>query len=724
MAHLHHETPQTPRPPLDTDTVRIDYLTTKPEGIDVELRAIGRGALNKATGFAQSLETTSGQRSQYAEALRGEAAFQTKYIDDKGKRRTLLGDYHELRDQYGPFDSRAQTKWIEYRAAMNRGNKVGARNLSYDPVTAKLTGEAINTSFVLYNLYSQPSSSPEMISLAEAAASAMVVTTADNRLIIQHRAIEKPRMISNGKIRGNGQFADVPGVSVAGMLDAKPSEKPGVPQNVDNTFIMDGIMKEASEELGLGSEHLTDQRIVGVATDKTKIHTEFLFLACTNLTAEELNEVSRTSTRNKNLGDADFEEKFMTIEASPKAIRTLLTEVQCPLPPTHAAAIFASGYSMVLESRGSEVADHWRAMVENEMNQNTHDVNQRVADYYDRFPEEAKKVPERFWGKRAPQRNLDGYSPAYSPEEQGLPSLEDELARTGLTPETRQEIRRGHLYDVDGVLTDPHDKRVIHAELYAKLNDQLKADEPVCLNTGRSAEWALENVVKPLTAELGEDNKAKLKLLSIVGEKGGSWITFNEAGEINRGYAEALTLPNELVRQFDELLVSDSEYSQLMTLTVDPYKKTMISPEISATPEGVSRQDHRARFHKAQTRFAEQAKQLLEQAGMSNLFEVDKTTIATDIQSPYAGKDLGVTRFIEILKAQDINFQNADFTTYGDSPSDIAMTEELERRNLSAGFVYVGKNPLKLSNKDIFRYKFPVTNMGNYTKGTLEYLQR
>lgn len=722
-----HETPQTPRPALDTAAVRIDYLTTEPGGMTVDLKGMGRRALNTALDATVGLITTQ-DAGDYRKKLQGDSVFMTQYVtkDESGNpvRRSLYGDYLEARDNPAtPAEELAQA-WSAYKNKVAPSTKVGIRNLSYSQSTNRLTGNAINTPFALYELHAGPDSSSEILNYSEPAASAMVVTTADNQLIIQHRAIERPRMTGKGKVRGNGQFADVPGVSVAGMLDAKPSQKPGVPQDVDTEFIMAGIMKEAGEELGLGPEHLTDQRIVGVATDKTKVHKEFLFSARTHLTAEELNEVSRLSNKNKDLGDADFEEKFMTIEASPKKIRTLLTEVKCPLPPTHAAAIFAAGYSMVLESDGPEAADQWRAMVESEMNQNTHDVNQRVANHFNRFPEEAERVPERFWGKRAPKRNPNGYSPAHGPEEQGLPALVDELVRTGLLPETRQEIHRGHLYDVDGVLTDPHDKRVIHTELYAKLNDQLKAGEPICLNTGRSAEWALENVVKPLAAELGEDNKAQLKLLSIVGEKGGSWITFNEAGEMNRGYAEALTLPNELVQQFDELLASDSEYSQMMTLAVDPYKKTMISPEISAIPEGVSRQDHLARFHKAQIRFAEQAKQLLEQAGMSNLFEVDKTTIATDIQSPHAGKDLGATRFIEILKAQDINFQNADFTTYGDSPSDIAMTEELERRNLSAAFVYVGKKPLKLSSKDVFRYKFPVTNMGNYTKGTLEYLER
>lgn len=710
---------------FETDTVKIDYLTTAPGGIDVHLRGIGRGTLNRMNDTAAQLTTTPEQREQYRDALRGEAAFQTKYVDAEGNKRSLTGDYKELRDQYGALDPRSQAKWAEYRQAMGRGNKIGARHLEYDPATATLTGEAINTSFVLYNLYAQPSSSPEVIDLSEAAASAMVVTTADKRLVIQHRAIEKPRMTSEGKVRGNGQFADVPGVSVAGMLDAKPSDKSGVPQDVDNDFIMAGIMKEASEELGLGPEHLTDQRIVGVATDKTKIHTEFLFSAHTDLTAEQLNEVSRTSNRNKNLGDADFEEKFMTIEASPKAIRTLLTEVQCPLPPTHAAAIFAAGYAMVLEERGLEVANRWRTIIEDEMNQNIARVNQRVANYYQRYPEATTKVPERLWGKKhIPNRNLEGYSPAYGPEEQGLPNLEDELVRTGLTQETRQTVDSAHMFDVDGVITDPHEKRIIYQEIKTKLNDKLKAGEPVCLNTGRSADWVLENVVKPLVAELGEDNKAKLKLLSIVGEKGGSWVTFSEAGEINRGYAEALALSDELTQQFDELLTSDSEFSQMMTRAVDPYKKTMISPEMSATPEGVNPKDHLARFHKAQVRFAEQAQQLLEQAGLSHLFEVDKTTIATDIQSPHVGKDLGAVRFIEILKAQDINFQDAEFTTYGDSPSDIAMAEELERRNLSTRFVNVGKKPIKLSTQDIFRYSFPVTNMGDYSKGTLEYLQR
>jgi hypothetical protein len=699
----------TSAPLFETDVVRIDYLTTDPRGISVETRqTLGRSAVVQEFG-KPSLTEEEGAR--YHTALAGEGRFLKR------------GDYEAARDEHGVTSPEAREQWAAYRTRIANAKKVGLRSTHFDHDTNTLTADVIAVSFPTYKEFAKPGSSPELRAQAENTGNALIVVTRDNKLVIQHRAIEKPHILNGGKARGNALYTDIPGASAAGMFDAKSGDKPGVPAAIETSTVIDSIMKEAGEELGLGAEHLDGIRIVGVAKDKLQPHEEFLLMANTNLTAEEVHQTSRDSNRNKNLDDLDFEEKFMTIEASPAAIRTLLVDVRCPLPPTHTAAMVAAGYSMMLEQQGTDAADAWRAELQTEMNDNVQVINQTVTDYYQRFPEAAKQVPERFWGKPVPARSLEGYSPAYGPEEQGLPNIDDELVRTGLKPETRRQITRAHLFDVDGVLSDPHQKKVIHPELFDELIGRLRAGEPIALNTGRSADWALNNIVEPVSERLGDD-KHLLELLSVIGEKGGSWAVHDKEGNLHRNYAEKLTLPDGLVGKVNTLLSEDPEFSATMTTQVDPDKKTMISPEMSAVPAGTTPDEHLARFHRAQDRFAEEVGQLIEENGLSDIFKVDKTTIATDVESHYVGKDLGAERFLEILKAQNIAYKHGDssaeFVTYGDSGSDIAMAEELQRRGLQGEFVYVGTGtPVRQPG-----YSFPVNKVNGYSTGTLDYLRR
>lgn len=694
---------------------RIDALTDRPEGFSVETRrALSRTAfLGDTVAHFDSPE----QAIAYRNALRREAQFNK--VDEYAAAREAV---EEARRNEAPQDVTDQlveareAAWANYTA---KGKKAGFRNIEVQDNI--LLVDTLSIPFHAYRMFSTPEANPEIRSLSETAAVAMPLLTSDGRLILQHRAIQKPRILrDNKKLRGNALFADVPGASIAGMIDAQPNpDTPGTAAPIDTNYVVGSILKEAGEELGLAPDSFDNVRIVGLAKDHQQIHDEVLLLAQTHLTAAEVYEESRDSNRNKNLGDADFEEKFLDIEGTPEAIHTLLSEVKTPLPPTHAAAMVAAGYLMVLEQHGEAAAHRWRDELSETMNENYQEINRRISRYYERFPEAAKQVPERYWGQYIPARNLTGYSPAYSPEEQGLPNLTDELVRTGLQPETRTSITKAHLFDVDGVLTDPHDRRVIHEELYDELIRRLEAGEPVCLNTGRSSEWVLQNVVESLKNRVSDP--ATLQWLSVIGEKGNTWAVFNEAGELHRGQTPVLTLPEELREKIYHLIETDPELSQTMTVAVDPYKVTMISPEMSLKPEGVSREEHFARYQASQERFAQLAQKLLEEARLSHLFTVDKTTIATDIESPYAGKDLGADRFLEILKAKNVAYKDAEFITYGDSPSDADMAKELNRRTIKGEFVYVGQKPVDIGEN----YDFPtIKPQGEYTDATLSYLAR
>lgn len=534
----------------------------------------------------------------------------------------------------------------------------------------------------------------------------MILQTADNRLIIQHRGVSVQRLHEDKMSQGNYSYTDIPGASVAGVVDASISSagrKPGTPDTIDTESVKDLIFKEAGEELGLAREDIDHVIIAGIAKDPVKPHDEFLMLGETNLTAEEVKATSRKSNRNKNLGDADFDEKFVDIESSPWAVEMMLTQIHCPLPSTHAAALLAAGYSLELQANGQEAAESWKQRVQTGLGENYQLMDEAVAAFYIAYSEMLDDIPERFWGKNAPDRNPNGYDPNYTPEEQGLPSFDNELIRVGLLPETRTFVPQAELYDVDGVLTDPVSK-VPDSHLLDDIAAKLHAGMPIGLNTGRATQWINEHVVPELKNRLNNDSL--LNNLVVIGEKGGTWTYFDELGNMVDGRSKYLAVPNELVQKVTDVVTKDFAD----TMFVDKDKTTMLTIEIA---NGLN--NHEA-FKAAQARLVARLMDILKETDLHDIYRVDPTTIATDIESPLVGKDLGAERFTQWL--QDKGVVAERFITFGDSISDADMALELQRSGRDATFVYVGPTE-KLEGR-----KLPsnVVVYPGYNQGVAQYI--
>jgi hydroxymethylpyrimidine pyrophosphatase-like HAD family hydrolase len=591
----------------------------------------------------------------------------------------------------------------------SKGKKVGIRNVVTDGNVVRVDAQVV--SFPAYSELAKPGNTPEVLNLSRVVGAAMILRTApeqsqaNGRLIIQHRAVSVQRLDAPKMTRGNASYTDIPGASVAGVIDAtfdSPDRNPGAPDKIDTESIKNLVFKEAGEELGLGQEHFRRVVIAGMGEDAIKPHDEFLLLGETDLTASEVRETSRISSRNKNLGDADFEEKFVDIEATPEAVETLLTQVRCPLPPTHAAALVAAGYSMELQASGFDAAETWKQRVEDGVGENYRIIDETVAAFYAEYPEALQQIPERFWGAKAPARNPEGYDPAYAPDEQGLPSFEDEMVAKGLLPETRRIVAEAELYDVDGVLTEPLEKQP-DERLIADLVEKLQQGIPIGLNTGRSTEWVNERVVTQLRDQVGDSRL--LANLVLIGEKGGTWTHFDEQGNMLDGKSGTLTVPNELQGRVSAVIAE--KYAHIMH--IDPTKATMISIEIN---DGATNYEA---FQTAQASLADELTQILNETGQQATYNVDVTTIATDIENPRVGKDLGAIRFMQWLKDRGIAAER--FVTFGDSASDADMALELQRKGQEVSFVYVGP-PGKLDGR-----KMPanVATYPGYNEGIIDY---
>lgn len=536
----------------------------------------------------------------------------------------------------------------------------------------------------------------------------MVLRTSDGRIILQHRAIQKQRLSEPKPTRGNANYTDVPGASAAGFIDATvvgTGRQPGTPDLMASHTIRALGHKELGEELGLGPEHLSSLKIVALASDKIKVHDEIIMLGETDLTAEELETASRASSRNKNLADADFEEKFIDIPATPEAIATLLCDVRCPVPPTHAAAFVAAGFTIVLENDGPQAAEVWRDQVQQGITKNYATIDKTVQGYYAAHPEALAKVPERYWGRLVPPRNPHGYAPAYGPEEQGLPSFENELIRVGLMKDQRTHVPAAYVFDVDGPLSDPHERRVTEKALFGEIVERLKAGEPVALNSGRSVRWMEERVVAPLL-EYIEDRRI-LERFVVFGEKGGSWLSFDADGTITHGRVANITIGDDLKERVATLVAE--RYADVVA-DLDP-KDTMISLEMLP---GYNLESFTAKKEE----IASALRKVLGSLGLDKTFAVDATTIGIDVESPHVGKDLGAERLLQFLR--DKGIEAKEYVTYGDSRSDMDMADELVRHGKgNVTFVYVGEKALVPESRKGISVVVPERP---YSQGTLQHL--
>lgn len=567
----------------------------------------------------------------------------------------------------------------DYMDSFHASQKVGIRNLSQEGNI--LTGDTVIVPFPFYRNVNSPEDSLEAIELADQANTALILATADSKLIVQHRSAK------------NTLYREIPGASVAGQFDrpkGKPPVEPGTLPEITTDTIKLNAVDEMETEIGLKTEDVGDIRITGFAKDNVAVHHEFLLFAKSNLTSGEIEVKAEENAAKQNRGEYDFDERFFVINGDANSIRKLLTEVKCPIPSTHTAAFIAAWYSEMLETVSPAEAKLNLKLLEEDIKKNYQTIDLIVKAY---------------------DPDAKGFDPAKTPEEQGLPDIVSELQRTGLleiteTKEKLKSVPRAFLFDVDGPLSDPKLKRVAEPEIAQAVADRINMGEIVADNTGRSVEWLLDPQRHALDfVDLVED-KSKLADVILVGEKGATWATYENGEWITHVDDEIGTLPESLQTEVKDLI--QNEFSDCMFF--DETKLTMISTEMHdnfSIPE----------FTKRQQDLVERLNEILERPEYQNLgLRVDPTQIATDVQKPYVGKHFGARRIEKWLSEKGIKPEH--FIAIGDSQSDTEMAEELQE-NFSTEFVFVG-DPSKFDPSRL-KCEVTVTNQRN-AAGTLEFL--
>lgn len=257
------------------------------------------------------------------------------------------------------------------------------------------------------------------------------------------------------------------------------------------------------------------------------------------------------------------------------------------------------------------------------------------------------------------------------------------------------------LFDVDGVLTNPEEK-IANPAVLSEIAKKLEQGEPVALATGRSIDFMRSRVVAPLRELIA--SPTQLISFLAVGEKGGTWISYDQEGEEQENVDPDISIPKELIEKVRNLINED--FADVMFF--DETKRTMISTEIN---DGANID----KYHEKQKLLHQKFRDLI--SGSKDL-KIDPTIIATDIEKKHVGKDLAASRILRWIKEK--GFNPTEVIAFGDSKGDIPMAEEIHRQGLSVKMVFVGRP----SYIEGIETPFPVVMTSKlFDKGTLEFLQ-
>ncbi|HYM64858.1 MAG TPA: hypothetical protein VES68_00010, partial [Candidatus Sulfotelmatobacter sp.] len=256
-------------------------------------------------------------------------------------------------------------------------------------------------------------------------------------------------------------------------------------------------------------------------------------------------------------------------------------------------------------------------------------------------------------------------------------------------------------------------------EIMEDIAKRLRKGDPVILNTGRSISWVQQRIIARLYHAQNLKEKSSLQNLFVVGEKGGTWLTFDKEGLMHEHRDESISVPNDL--QNDVRAIVEEQFPK--TMFFDKTKRTMISVEMSEVDdkrfEGQLSLDD---FQKDQLRLADVLQNLLKSRRLEDKFRIDVSTIATDIQSKTVGKDFEMRKALGWLTTKGVS--PVKFVAVGDSLSDVSMATELYTYGYGVEFVFVGKDAdrEKIASAS---HPFPVSfTKSKYGKGTAEFLKK
>jgi hydroxymethylpyrimidine pyrophosphatase-like HAD family hydrolase len=252
------------------------------------------------------------------------------------------------------------------------------------------------------------------------------------------------------------------------------------------------------------------------------------------------------------------------------------------------------------------------------------------------------------------------------------------------------------VFDLDGVITNPHDTSV-NEQAVRHIYDLLQKGEFVAVNTGRSYSWVEENLLRTLE----HFGMTAFEHMIVVCEKGGENILWKD--DSFQPQASRFALPDGVYETCKQLF--ETNIAQYATMFWDASKRTMATVE--KRPEASMEDFERERQHLADAL----------RAAAGQAVKIDTTTIATDIESPGAGKHAGAELIYEWI-AQKADADTLNFVSFGDSISDYEMARYFAQQGQDSTFVFVGDKSAAFDEEPGVRL---VRTDAAYADGTNEY---
>ncbi len=273
----------------------------------------------------------------------------------------------------------------------------------------------------------------------------------------------------------------------------------------------------------------------------------------------------------------------------------------------------------------------------------------------------------------------------------------------------KKEIK-AYLFDVDGVLFERNQEKIILDQLLIEIKKRLEQGFFVGLNTGRSFEFVSEKILIPLEKIL---ERKFLKQIFIACEKGAVDIFYNSAHKKEVYLHKDLIIPNK-IKQKIASLVELKKFNPWMF--IDKSKKIMMT--IEELPNNGKNGLAFKNFQEAQLSISTEIKQLILDNKLNHEIRIDQTRIAIDIESKKSGKALATKKFLEYLKTKGIVPDKV--FCFGDSSSDYKMQQELKKNKIDSTFIFVGSPKTLIIKKDK-KIIFPKKQL---TAGVLEFLKK
>lgn len=261
------------------------------------------------------------------------------------------------------------------------------------------------------------------------------------------------------------------------------------------------------------------------------------------------------------------------------------------------------------------------------------------------------------------------------------------------------------LFDIDGVITEPVTGEV-ESGVVEEIVAILEQGEPVAFNTGRGLHWVFRDILPYFEARVSRPSV--MNKLCIVYQKGAFRIAFNLKGEPEMPVAAPgiALIPDYLRAEVLQLITAN----YFETMFPGEEKEAVLSPQFKPGADFAS-------YKMDQERLVDDLRAMLERYNLADLFRVDPTRIATDVEDKRLGKALGTQQVLAWLREQRL--RPAYFIAFGDSRSDVGMAEEIHQQGLPVELVFVGEK----SQLQGLQLPFPVSHtLAFCEKGTLEYL--